>query len=160
MFNQFFNSTLSNPNSLPPCFPPAISNFHQLDILESDVYEVLSFLEWQKSSGPDNISSSMKYCAFPLTELLHKSFVMSIHSGLLPGQWKLHLIVPVFKLGKKAIARNYRAISLLCTVPKVLEKIVYRKIVDFFYFQISVPQYGFIKKIHCTQASYIYLSHC
>ena len=72
------------------------------------MYEALSSLDPHKSSGPDNISPALlKYCAVPLTEPLHKLFVMSIHSGQLPGQWKLHLIAPVFKAGNKADVKNY-----------------------------------------------------
>ena len=82
MFNSFFNSTFSDPSSPPPCFPPPVSDFHHLDISESDVYETLSSLDPHKSTGPDNISPVLlKYCAVPLTEPLHKLFVMSIHSG-------------------------------------------------------------------------------
>ena len=53
--------------------------------------------------------------------------------------------MPVFKVGNKADVKNYRSISLLCTLSKVLKRIVYRKIVDFIYPQISMHQYGFIK---------------
>ena len=146
MFNSFLNSTFSDPISHPPCFPPPTTAFYQLDISESDVYEALSSLDPQKSSGPHGISPALlKYCAVPLTEPLHKLFVMSIRSGQLPDQWKLHLIVPVFKSGNKADVKNYCPISLLCTVSKVLEKIVYSKIIDFVYPQISTYQYGFLK---------------
>ena len=94
---HFFNSTFSDPSSLPPGFPHPDSDFHHLNITESDVYEAQFSLDPQKSSGRDNISPALlKYCAVPLTELLHKLYVMSIHSKPLHDQWKLHLIVPVF----------------------------------------------------------------
>ena len=59
MFNLFFNSTFSDSSSFIPCFPPPVSVFHHLDISESDVYEALSSLDLQKSSGPDNISPAL-----------------------------------------------------------------------------------------------------
>ena len=54
-------------------------------------------------------------------------------------------IKPIFKSGDKGSIRNYRPISLLCIVSKVLEKIVYNNIVDFVTKSISANQFGFLK---------------
>ena len=40
----------------------------------------------------------------------------------------MHIIKPISKSGVRNSIRNYRPISLLCVVPKVLERIVYKKL--------------------------------
>ena len=56
-----------------------------------------------------------------------------------------HIIIPVFKSGEKNLVSNYRPISLLCNVSKVLEKLVYDKIINFITESISLVQFGVLK---------------
>ena len=60
-------------------------------------------------------------------------------------EWRTHLIKPIFKTGDRCSVRNYRTISLLSVVSKVLEKLVYNNIVDFLTNSISVSQLGFLR---------------
>lgn len=80
-----------------------------------------------------------------LTSPLHTLFVRSIRSGQLPSQWKLHFVTPVFKSGNKSDVSNYRPISLLCIASKILEKLIFNRIMFFIYPLISSDQYGFLK---------------
>ena len=48
--------------------------------------------------------------------------------GLIPQQWKLAHVVPIFKKGDKKDVSNYRPISLTCLTAKVMERILYEKI--------------------------------
>uniref|UniRef100_A0A1X7U7W7 Reverse transcriptase domain-containing protein n=1 Tax=Amphimedon queenslandica TaxID=400682 RepID=A0A1X7U7W7_AMPQE len=41
--------------------------------------------------------------------------------------WKVHKITPIFKSGDRTSVVNYRPISLLSSVSKVLEKLIYDK---------------------------------
>ena len=52
---------------------------------------------------------------------------------------------PVFKSGDKNSIKNYRLISLLPVVSRVLEKLVYNRIVDFISSSILSSQYGFLR---------------
>ena len=48
-----------------------------------------------------------------------------------PHCWKVSSVVPVFKnVGERSTAKNYRPVSLLSVVSKVLEKLVNHRIVD------------------------------
>ena len=48
-----------------------------------------------------------------------------------PDCWKVSSVVPVFKnVGERSTAKNYRPVSLLSVVSKVLEKLVNNRIVD------------------------------
>ena len=58
-------------------------------------------------------------------------------------------ITPVFKKGDKTNVVNYRPISLLCIISKVLESIVYDKVAPFIRPLLSKQQFGFLKHHSC-----------
>ena len=55
------------------------------------------------------------------------------------------MIVPVYKSGDRSDVRNYRPVSLLCTVSKVPEKLIYDQIIEHVYSLLSDKQFGFLK---------------
>ena len=59
--------------------------------------------------------------------------------GIVPTGWKLHKIVPVFKAGDPIASsvQNYRPISRLSNISKVLEHLVYNKIISHVNISIS-----------------------
>ena len=67
---------------------------------------------------------------------------------------KLAYVVPLYKSGKKDIPTNYRPISLLITMSKVLEKILYSRTYNFLTDtgQLYCGQYGFHKNHSCEHA--------
>lgn len=68
------------------------------------------------------------------------------------------LIKPVFKSGDRSDIRNYRPISLLSVTSKVLEKLVFTRIVDFVQDQLSLSQFGFLPKCSTLQQLLIFLN--
>ena len=74
---------------------------------------------YRKAPGIDGIS---KKCAYILKTPLRHLF-LSKH--VIPQEWCTHTIaiVPIHKVGDKVQAANYRPISLLSTVSKVLEQL-------------------------------------
>ena len=60
------------------------------------------------------------------SEPLHHLFTQSISQAYSPSCWKVHKVhvVPVFKAGDASCVKNYRPISLLSIVSKVLEKLI------------------------------------
>ena len=67
---------------------------------------------------------------------------------------KLADVVPLFKSKDRYVESNYRPISLLSTMSKVLEKVVYNRVYNFLNQtgQISDKQYGFRAKHSCEHA--------
>ena len=56
---------------------------------------------------------------------------MYLKESCFPDCWKISLVVPKFKdVGEMSTAKNYRHVSLLSVVSKVLEKLVNNRIVD------------------------------
>jgi hypothetical protein len=81
--------------------------------------------------GHDIISNRMLLAvkneiAKPLSMLM--LFNRSIQEMVFPDQWKIAHVIALFKKGDKSLASNYRPVSLLSCVSKILEKIVYKQI--------------------------------
>ena len=45
-----------------------------------------------------------------------------------PQKMKIAMVTPIFKAGKKELVINYRPISVLTSLSKVLERIVYNRL--------------------------------
>ncbi|CAM5139726.1 unnamed protein product [Natator depressus] len=119
-------------------------------ILETTEEEEL--LNGTKSGGPDNLHPRMlKELAHEIASLLERVFNESVNSGVVPYDWRIANIVPIFKKGKKSDPGNYRPVSLTSVVCKFLEKILKEKVVK----DIEVNgnwdkiQHGFTKGRSC-----------
>ena len=86
----------------------------------------------------------------PLVMLINQS----MSQGQFPTMMKLAEVVPLFKSKDPSIETNYRPISLLTTMSKILEKVVYTRVYKFLNVtgQISYKQYGFRAKHSCEHA--------
>ena len=88
----------------------------------------------------------LKFGSSSLANAVHKLFVSIIDTSYIPSEWKVeHKMFPLHKNRNISDASNYRPISLLCVLHKVLETVIYNKIIDFIYPKISKSQFGFIK---------------
>ena len=74
---------------------------------------------------------------------------MCLNSSTIPSEWKVHKICPIHKKGSILEANNYRPISLLCIISKIMEAIVFDKVITFIETKISVAQFGFRKGRSC-----------
>ena len=115
---------------------------------------------FDKSPGTDKISPRiLRSCAEALCEPLHHLFSLSLRYATLPNSWKIHNIVPVFKAGDHNSANNYRPISLLSNTSKVLERIIYSKIINHISRHISPLQFVFSRDCSTFQQMLIFLDH-
>ena len=81
-------------------------------------------------------------------------FNQSIKEGTFPQQMKQANVVPLYKGKSKLDSTNYRPISLLITMSKLLEKIMYKRIYNFLTENnlIFPSQHGFRNKHLCESA--------
>ena len=81
-------------------------------------------------------------------------FNESLKAGIFPDIMKLPNVVLLYKSGKKCVSTNYRLISLLINISKVLEKIIYSRTYNFLKNtnQLYCGQYGFRKHHFCEHA--------
>ena len=149
LFNNYFHSVFTVSNfSLPPWdeLPEVDPSICNMDLCESDVYKVLYGLDATKAKGLDGIGPSvLKHCALALYQPMHHLFRASISLHQLPGEWKIHCITPIHKSGDRGTVSNYRPISLLSSTSKVLERLIYDKLISFLKEFISPVQFGFLK---------------
>ena len=105
---------------------PARSVFRLKHTTADVVFKILKKLSPHKATGLDNISCRLLKEAAPI---ISDSLVMiingSIDSGVFPSKWKIAKIFPLFKANDRTDPHNYRPISVLSTVSKVCERVVY-----------------------------------
>ena len=111
---------------------PLPSSFELTSVNEGDVLTELKKLINKNSHGLDGISStilklSASEIAFSLSKLINRSF----SEGKVPTIWKTAKIIPLHKNGDKSLADNYRPISLLPVISKVIERIVQKQLLAF-----------------------------
>ena len=149
LFNSFFNSFFSSSDLvLPPMsqLPTPSNHLSSINVSSEDVYTALSSLDHTKALGCDQISPRLlTLCAGSIVESVTTLFCESLTNGCLPDEWKIHKITPIFKSGNCHSVTNYRLISLLCILSKVLESIVYSKIILFLCTFLCRQQFGFLK---------------
>ena len=113
-----------------------------------DIIAIISSFKSKASSGHDGVSSKLvkdlKHAlSFPLKVIINNLLTM----GLVPNMAKLAKIIPICKAKDKKNISNYRPISLLPVISKILEKVVH----NFFYTFLEknkvlyASQYGFRK---------------
>ena len=56
---------------------------------------------------------------------------LSLNNGVVPSQFKIAKVIPIFKAGEKNSMDNYRPISLLSVFSKIMEKIVASRLLSF-----------------------------
>jgi hypothetical protein len=118
-------------------------------ISEQEICDILLNLDTNKASGRDGISPKMlKSTAKTLCTPLCIIFNRSLQEGVFPDVWKTANVIPIFKKGEADTPSNYRPISLLSCLGKVLERIIYKHIYNYLQFNelIFKNQSGFRSK--------------
>ena len=133
----FLSQSRINPAN-EPCLPSNSDyktdlRFSDIVVTEQTIHNIMTNLNTDKATGPDGISNMiLKHCAqslcVPLNIVANKSFA----SSTFPTRWKSANIVPVYKKkGDKQSPSSYRPVSLLCTMSKVIERVVYNQLYDY-----------------------------
>ena len=80
----------------------------------------------------------------PLTHVLN----LSLLSGTFPDELKVANVVPIFKSGDAQVFTNYRPVSVLPVFSKILERIMYNRLLSFLnkHKVIYDYQFGFREK--------------
>ena len=100
----------------------------------------------------------LKECAHVLFEPIHHLFSLSLSHQSIPVEWRTHFITPIHKSGTRSLVNNYRPISLLCIISKVLERIIYNHITVFVTGSLSSIQFGFLKNRSTVKQLLIFLN--
>lgn len=174
VFNNYF-STIGNNIGDGPTFGtneeenylnyiPASCHGRQYyfkSVTRLEVLKIIQKLPHKTSHGIDEISNVVlkgikNEIAGPLTQLINISLI----TGYIPPEWKTARVLPLFKGGEKDNLTNYRPISLLPSLSKVLERVVYEQLfASFSEKHLSNNQFGFRPKHSTKHAIHNYLQN-
>jgi hypothetical protein len=166
-FNDFFTnigSSLSSkiqhvtkdPISYIDC--ANMNSFYLNEVSEQEVFNIIKCLK-NSSAGHDGIKAGLlketfNHYAKPLVHICR----LSLAQGYFPTELKIAKVVPIFKSGDSMVFNNYRPISVLPVLSKILEKLMYNRVIDFFNARnlLYSLQFGF-REFHNTSSALIYL---
>ena len=128
IFSKFFISvqTVEPEGELPTMEQKHMKvPMEDLEVIEENVQELLENLKTDKAAGPDGFSLRILK---PLAKKIIKPLAIicreSIKRGEVPKDWKIQWITVIYKQGCKALAENYRPVSLTSILSKIQEKII------------------------------------
>ena len=102
------------------------------DATKNEVGNLIDKLENKCSSGFDNISNIiLKNLKSAIVSPFTKIINMSLQCREFPSRMKNADMVPLYKNKNRKEVNNYRPISLLLTLSKILEKVMYARTYKF-----------------------------
>ena len=132
---------------------PRALKFTFNQITETDVIKIIDGLPSKTSSGIDDISpnllKSIKHeISKPITLIINQCF----QKGIFPDTLKIAKVVPIYKCNDETALNNYRPISVLPSLSKVFERVIFNQIHEYFNLRNLYygNQYGF-RKGHSTE---------
>lgn len=120
-----------------------------------DIETILYKLKNKRTEDIYSISVySLKKVSKPILEPLTHIFNSCIEEGCFPSALKLAKICPIYKKGNKEDPGNYRQISILPSVSKIFETIIYDQLLQYFdkFSIISGQQFGFRRNLSTSDA--------
>ena len=135
-------------------------SFHFTPVTEDLVLALTSNLQNKTSSGMDGISNKLlkrikHIIVQPLTLIINRSLT----SGIYPDKFKISKLTPLHKKDDRTIVSNYRPISLLPTMSKIIERVMHSQLYAFLNENnlITEQQYGF-RSNHSTELATLKLT--
>ena len=107
----------------------------------------------EKAVGVDGISPRiLRLCAPVLADEVTKLINYLICTRSWPTEWKCSNITPALKKAEDTYKGNYRPISILTTLSKVYEKVLYDQMYGEFCHFLFTKLSGFLKNHSCCTA--------
>ena len=108
---------------LKDLFPRNFSSIKIIPITENEIKSLKHSLQQtkKKSSGYDEITSKiLKACASRISHPLRYIYNYSLYTGIIPDHLNIAVVKPLYKKRDKTSIKNYRPVSLLTVLSKVL----------------------------------------
>lgn len=146
--DHFASITNSKSSSVPvsiPCYLP--SHLPPIEVSHIEVYKKLTALDPCKSNSSQAVPSKiLKECAIELCYILSHLLNSSFESGDLPASWKDGFITAIPKTPSVTSYSQLRPITVTSNLAKIAEQFIYEDIYEKISSQISVQQFGVLKK--------------
>ena len=166
-FNQFYTSIADdilkkrkftgNKNFSDYMKEPSEISFAIYECTRAEIENIILSLNPRKATGPCSIPTNILHLLKDdISDPLSTIFNLSIRTGIHPELLKSAKVIPIFKKGSKLQTCNYRPISLLSNLNKILEKIMFTRVYSFLEENniLYKLQFGFRKK-HSTNHALI-----
>ena len=151
LFNDYFCKQLSSPSTYNTNIDFMNDKNFDIEFSADRIKSILNAIDINKAQGPDEINGAvLKNCSASLAYPLAKMFSLIYNVGYIPSEWKLSNFVPVHKKDDKGNVKNDRPISLISLVMKVLERIMYEKLLARTETKIDPHQHGFLRNRSCN----------
>ena len=167
LFNRFFLSHSqidTSSTTLPHNNDRLDFTLSYITATENEVSDLLKSLDTSKACGPDGISPKLlKEAGYAIVPSLTKLINLSLNKCIVPTAWKKANVIPLHKKGSKDNLTNYRPVSLLPIPGKILEKIVFKHVYNFFHSHnlLTKHQSGFRPgDSTVNQLAYLYHTFC
>lgn len=141
-FNDFFSNIGNNlARSIPEVSSispldylpvPPTSSFFLFPVTSSEIEEEILNLHSRKATGPFSIPTELlKLLKHVVSKPLEILFNYSFSQGKVPSSFKIARVIPVHKKGSLTSVDNYRPISLLSIFNRLLEKLMYNRLIAY-----------------------------
>ena len=129
------------------------SEFNYSPVSTSYICNILDHLNPRKAVGVDGISPRILRLGSPvLAEKVTNLINFCILNRSLPSEWKQARLTSVFKRGVDTDKANYRLVSILTSLFKVFEKVIYDQTWNAFHNVLSSNLSGFMNTHSCCTA--------
>ena len=115
--------------------------------------EIIDKLKPKSSCGIDRLSNKLlKLIKIEISESLTLIINQSINTGIFPNKLKIAKVLQLFKKNENYVFDNYRPVSVLSSISKVIEKVMHIQLYDYFnrFDFLYDNQYGF-RTNHSTE---------
>ena len=141
-FNEFFTSIANktvqniNPSNRSPTElivqNPNLFSLSSNNLTKNEILEATKLLKDKKTADHTGISTNFIKQTIPaFIDPLFHILKLSFSTGVVPMQFKIAKVIPIFKSGDRNQMDNYRPISLLSSFSKIMEKIIAARLLDF-----------------------------
>jgi len=104
-------------------------DFHFKHAETPDIIRLINNLNREKACGIDKITNNMlKISAQSISPVLTLLFNRLMEHSTFPNIWKLGIVTAIYKKGDKSDPSNYRPITLLNTISKLFERVLYESL--------------------------------
>ena len=156
MLNEFFSSVFTDEDltNVPTPEQKYHGNFplHNVEITVEKVKSKIDSLRMGAAPGPDGITprllrSISDSIAVPLATI----FKRSLDEGVVPEDWRLANVTPIYKKGGKSKVGNYRPVSLTAIICKLMEGIIKDAVTRHLLANdlLAHSQHGFMQRKSC-----------
>lgn len=156
-FNSFFASAgrkvadsvqpvQREPTDFLPQLDPPPPTLELLEMSQGKLIKIIDEMDPKTSTDINGLTSKLiKFIKYEIATPLVHLFNLSIKTGKFPSKLKVSRTIPIFKAGDHLSCDNYRPISLLSAISKILEKFVAGQLVHHLDFNklLYEHQYGF-----------------